>query len=81
MEQDDVLQPKFKIKSYNYFEDAEPRRTLFTIEERGVRGELRKFATEIVQQDAWTTEFSAQDVAKILYVIEQEEELIHTDPE
>lgn len=48
--------------------DDTERRVLFTLEERGVAGEARKYADEIISSlNAWQKQFSADDAKKIRY--------------
>lgn len=61
---------KYKIKSYHYDLDDSERRVLFTLEERGVVGESRKYADEIISSlKAWQNQFSADDAKKISYAV------------
>lgn len=75
MNQDEKPPVKYRIKSYYYDEEAEDKQLLFTIEELGYRGELRKYAHEIVAHPDWQALFSQDDVAKISFAINPEREV------
>jgi len=58
---------KYRIKSFHYEDCEEGRQLLFTIEEPGVAGELRKNAQEIMENKNWMADYAKRDVAKIVF--------------